>query len=251
MIQKHAYAGLPGRSIEREGHDRSDTALPGLQSDFAKKVLALGKPTVIVLVSGGPMAIDELVTRKEAAGFAITQAFFPSRMGAEALAMSLLGKENRWGKLPITMYPHSYITEQNMTNYDMSAAPGRTYKYYQGEPLFRFGYGLSLTTWDFKCSQQARAFSCQLKNTGPLYGEEVIQLYHSAQSLKSKVDHPLPLRALRDFQRVPVPSGGVATVNFEVANERKKINTSLGRLGFPVLVCPFLSNGFVWGSPHV
>ena len=56
------------------------------------------------------------------------------------------------GKLPITMYPHEYIQQQPLTNYDMSVAPGRTYKYYQGKPLFSFGMGLSLTQFSLDCN---------------------------------------------------------------------------------------------------
>ena len=56
------------------------------------------------------------------------------------------------GKLPITMYPHEYIKQQPLTNYDMSVAPGRTYRYYQNKPLFAFGMGLSLTQFSLKCS---------------------------------------------------------------------------------------------------
>ncbi|CAK9000074.1 unnamed protein product [Durusdinium trenchii] len=207
------------KSIETEGKDRVDTALPGLQEVFAKKVLAEGKPTVIVLVSGGPMAIDALLETATDAPAAVVQAFYPSHKGAQALGMALMGKENRWGKLPITMYPHSYIAEQPMTNYDMSATPGRTYKYYQGEPLFHFGYGLSLTTFQLNCfkakvPQTGRfLFKCQLRNTGKLDGEEVVQLYHSAVDI-GKVDHPLPKRALRDFKRIAVPAGKTVDVDF-------------------------------------
>ena len=165
------------KTIETEGHDRVDTALPGLQESFAKQVLGLEKPTVLVLVSGGPMAIDGILAyqgKKEgSAGFAIIQAFFPSHKGAQALGQTLFGNENRWGKLPITMYPHHYISEQAMTNYDMSFPPGRTYKYYQGKPLFPFGFGLSLTSFDFSCSQAGEenptleyTFQCELHNTG-------------------------------------------------------------------------------------
>ncbi|CAJ1379602.1 unnamed protein product [Effrenium voratum] len=214
------------KSIETEGKDRSDTALPGLQSKFAQQVLALGKPTVLVLVSGGPMAIDELMS--DGAGFALIQAFFPSHKGAQALGMSLFGKENRWGKLPITMYPHGYISEQTMTNYDMSKAPGRTYRYYQGKPLFSFGYGLSLTSFDLKCaSVEGMTFRCRIRNTGKLHGEEVIQVYHAAVDI-GKVDHPLPQRALRDFQRVAVPAGEYVNLTFKLSSSQLEVTNNEG-----------------------
>ena len=244
-------------SVEREGLDRVDTALPGLQTDFAKKVLALGKPTVIVLVSGGPMAIDELLTYKSqtqtAAAFAIVQAFYPSQKGAHALGKTLFGKENRWGKLPLTMYPHKYISEQAMTNYDMSAAPGRTYKYYQGEPLFPFGFGLSLTSFSFNCSNvKATSYHslpftciCEVHNTGKLDGEEVLQVYHAAVDI-GKVDHPLPKRALRDFKRVAVPAGQRVNVSFNLLRtELELVNKQGQQTLYPGVHAIIISRGHV------
>ena len=135
------------RTQEHETLDRTDTALPGLQEPFAMQILALGKPVVMVLTNGGALAIDNLIAQPDA----IVEAFNPGVGGAVPLAHSLFGAQNRWGKMPITMwamlgaaltccvswrtrrYPHSYIAEQAMTNFNMSQAPGRTYRYYTGE----------------------------------------------------------------------------------------------------------------------
>lgn len=215
------------KSIEHEGHDRSDTGLPGLQSSFAQQVLALNKTTVLVLTNGGALAIDELMERPKphlppgapTPGYAIVEAFNPSVVGGMAIGASLFGLENRWGKLPITMYPHDYIQQQSMVNYDMSVAPGRTYKYYQGKPLFPFGYGLSLTTFHLNpcqmkpSSHTPPAYRCELKNTGTMTGDEVVQLYHVAHDI-GKVDHPLPQRALVDFTRVTISTGASEFVTF-------------------------------------
>ena len=118
----------------------------------SNQVLALGKPVVLVLCNGGALAIDRLI----AGPVAIVEAFNPSVAGPRALAATLFGEENRWGKLPVTMYPHSYIREQPVHNYDMAKAPGRTYKYYRGTALFPFGFGLSLTEFAMECGVQAR-----------------------------------------------------------------------------------------------
>lgn len=222
-------------SIEHETLDRTDTALPGLQEEFAKQVLALNKPTILVITNGGALAIDTLMTRGkgETAPYAIVEAFNPAKDGARALGMSLFGKENRWGKLPITMYPHSYISEQSMINYDMSIAPGRTYKYYDGHPLFPFGFGLSLTTLSLKCSdkmyEQVRRLhvACQVRNHGTLNGDEVVQVYHRVIDV-GKVDHPLPKRALVEFARVSVQAMKESTVSFELSKEHFMVVNKAG-----------------------
>ena len=92
------------KSVEHEGVDRSDITLPGMQAAFAKAVYKLGKPVVLVLTNGGPLAIDDLV---DGAG-AIVEAFNPA-FGAPMLAATLFGAENRWGKLPYTIYPAVYV----------------------------------------------------------------------------------------------------------------------------------------------
>lgn len=220
------------KTVEHEGHDRSDTALPGLQSVFAKQVLALNKTTVLVLTNGGALAIDDLMERPSTGrhppgatrpGYAIVEAFNPAALGGKAIGASLFGLENRWGKLPVTMYPHDYIKQQSMTNYDMSVAPGRTYKYYQGKPLFPFGFGLSLTNFKLSdCSKTRDGATCTLANVGTRIGDEVVQVYHSVKDI-GKVDHPLPKKALVDFVRVTVAAGSSTSVSFSLDKDVFKV----------------------------
>lgn len=137
------------------------------------------------------------------------------------------------------MYPHGYINEQPMSNFDMSKAPGRTYKYYNGQPLFSFGFGLSLTKFEHNCTMKKKklhssaavtqlptlpattnySIVCAVKNLGALGGDEVLQVYHKATSIGS-VDHPVPLRALIDFTRLHVEAGAETTADFTITPDR-------------------------------
>lgn len=214
------------RSVEHEGVDRKDIGLLGQQRALATQVLALGKPTVLVLSNGGALGIDGLVDGPRA----IVEAFNPAQQTA-ALAALLFGDENRWGKLPYTVYPSSYTDEQPMTNYDMSSGPGRTYKYYPSaaaktKPLFEFGAGLSLTTFSLGCALEGKsdapsgatyAVRCSVANTGKRAGDEVVLVFHAAgESVRKAVHHPVPRKALVDFARVTVSAGDTATVTFRI-----------------------------------
>ena len=212
------------KTVEHEGQDRADTALPGQQEPFAKAVLALGRPVVLVLCNGGALAIDGLIEGP----VAIVEAFSPAVMGPTALAHSVFGAANRWGKLPVTMYPHAYITEQPMTNYDMAKAPGRTYKYYAGRPLFPFGHGLSLTSFSMQCSgpgpAPAMRYRCRVQNAGPRDGDEVLMVFHRAgDDVRARATHPVPVRSLVQFQRVSLRAGAGVTVVLEVGLEQAKV----------------------------
>ena len=164
------------KTQEHEGIDRANTLLPGLQEPFAQQVLALGKPTVLVLCSGGILSIDSLVTGASA----IVEAYNPAVMGPRALAALLFGDENRWGKLVNTVYPANYSAQLKIQDMSFPAEVngiGRGYRYFKGEPLFAFGHGLSYT--DFSISQcraaSVKTFNCTIANIGPREGDEVVQ----------------------------------------------------------------------------
>ena len=207
------FVGI-GNSQEHEGIDRMNTTLPGLQEPFVLQVLAqckkLGKPAAVVFINGGAVAFDPI---KDAAP-AIVEAFYPSVRGAEALALALFGDENRFGKLPITIYPKDFM-KVDFLDFSMSNAPGRTYKYYSGEPLFPFGYGLSYATFSHECaatSPNATSIDCTVSlQSGPA-GDEVLMAFHSVDaSLASALKHPVPKRELVGFERLSVTSSETAT----------------------------------------
>jgi len=201
------------RSVEHEGQDRTNINLPGLQEEFAKQVLALGIPTVMVVLNGGAVAIDGLTDAPKA----IVEAWYPSTEGARALAAHVFGYENRFGKLPLSVYPSDYVNQFDMNNMEMAKAPGRTYRYYTGTPLYSFGHGLSYTTFKTSCEiDQVKQFvTCDVTNTGARDGDEVLMLFHSVGSdIRGNVgsQHPIPLKNLIGFERVSVASKETQTV---------------------------------------
>jgi hypothetical protein len=216
-------------SWEGEGLDRPDTSLPGVQEPFALKVLAAGKPTVLVMVNGGMISIDNLV----APAPAIVEAFYPSTQGAVALTSLLFGESNRFGRMPVTIYPASFAQTVDMNNMSMHTGPGRTYRYYTGEPLFAFGHGLSYTTFQVTCTNASSVWgvsiTCTVANVGSRDGDDVVLLYHVVgDDIRAGVDHPVPIHALVDFDRVSVARGASATVSFEVGDRQLAITNADG-----------------------
>lgn len=240
------------KSVEGEGHDRPTSRLPGRQEEFARRVLALGKPTVAVLVNGGALAIDPFLGVAAGAGglagggvappaaFALVEAFNPNLIGATALVELLFGHVNTWSKLPYTMYPSAFDALQPTDNYDMSAPPGRTYRYWTGpEPLFAFGHGLSYTQFALHCHAAPHggaavplptAYQCAVTNTGAVRGDEVVMLYHRpTDGVRQAANHTLPLRRLIGFERVSVSPGATSPpLTFELTRDMLTLTTATG-----------------------
>mmetsp|Transcript_18741 Transcript_18741/g.36126 ORF Transcript_18741/g.36126 Transcript_18741/m.36126 type:complete len:757 (+) Transcript_18741:2-2272(+) len=211
--------------IEHESYDRDNLQLPGLQTDAVISLLRLKIPSILVMVNGGPLAIDSILNLEpEYQPKAIIEAFFPGTHGGRALAASIFGDQNRWGKLPTTIYPLAYSAQVAMDDYSMSKAPGRTHRYYTGKPLFPFGFGLSLTNFTTKCTRNptneagVASFSCDVSNTGDMDGEEVVLMYvKPSAELRSAAPHPVPLQNLKGFERVFVAKGMTESVSFDLA----------------------------------
>ncbi|EGZ24680.1 family 3 glycoside hydrolase [Phytophthora sojae] len=155
------------KSIEGEVGDRNNIDLPNIQMQLLQRVHAVGRPTVVVLINGGVIGAEEIIERTDA----LVEAFYPGFFGARAMADVLFGDTNPSGKLPVTMYRSDYVDQVEMKSMDMTAHPGRTYRYFKGEPVFPFGWGLSYTT--FSLSVDSGTNSSSHSNNAAFSGGEV------------------------------------------------------------------------------
>ncbi|MBN1404765.1 MAG: glycoside hydrolase family 3 C-terminal domain-containing protein [Opitutales bacterium] len=194
------------------GGDRTSIELPPLQERLIKELCASGKPLVIVNMSGSAVAL----TWEDAHANAILQAWYPGQQGGNAVAQTLLGISNPSGRLPLTFYRQTEDLP-DFTNYEMA---DRTYKYFQGTPLYPFGHGLSYTSFAYsnmtakKGADGLLHVSVEVKNTGKLDGEEVVQLYALAPESSS----PREIQSLCAFERTFLKAGETRVVNFIVTS---------------------------------
>src|SRR6266699_3642636 len=125
-----------------QGGDRVDFGIPRIQEELMQKVVALGKPVVLVLLNGSAVAVNWARDHVPA----IVELWYPGQAGGTALADVLFGDYNPAGRLPVTFYK-SVDQLPPFTDYSMK---GRTYRYFAGEPLYPFGFGLSYTTFAYR-----------------------------------------------------------------------------------------------------
>jgi beta-glucosidase len=194
------------------GGDRTDIALPAVQRQLLEALGATGKPLIVVLMNGSALAIDW--AQQHAA--AILEAWYPGEEGGTAIAQTLAGKNNPGGRLPITFY----ASVEDLPPFADYSMKNRTYRYYQGKPLFAFGYGLSYTSFAYSRlkvspeSSKAGAavnVSVAVTNSGKVKGDEVVELY-----LNSPVADGGPIRALKGFKRISLAPGASAQVEFSL-----------------------------------
>ena len=183
--------------------DRTKIELPRPQQQLIREIHALGKPVILVLLSGSALAINWEQKNIPA----ILGAWYPGQAAGRAIADVIFGDYNPGGKLPVTFYK-STSDLPPFEDYNISS---QTYRYFKGEALYSFGYGLSYTTFayenlivkdQYKTGDSIQV-SVTIRNTGTLDGEEVVQAYVSHVNPKSKV----PLRSLAAFQRIMLKAG--------------------------------------------
>jgi beta-glucosidase len=197
---------VPGFS----GGDRTDIGLPEAQQKLLEALAATGKPLVVVLMNGSALAVNW--AQEHAA--AILEAWYPGEEGGTAIAETLLGLNNPAGRLPVTFYS----SLEQLPPFDDYSMQGRTYRYFQGKPLYGFGYGLSYSTFEYSnlklSSPQLKAgddltVEADVRSSSGPAGDEVAELYLEFPSLPGA-----PRRALRGFQRLHLDPGETRHVTY-------------------------------------
>jgi beta-glucosidase len=224
------------RAMSGEAASRSDIRLPGLQAELVKRVVATGKPVVVVLFNGRPLDLSGLGAP------ALLEAWFPGVEAGNAVADVVFGDVNPGGKLPVT-FPRSVGQVPVYYNHEPTGRPcDATQKYtsrYRDiascDPLYAFGYGLSYTTFrvhdlELDRTRMSRGgtvtASVTVTNTGTRGGDEVVQLYLNdpVASLSQ------PVRRLRGFERVTLAPGESRTVSFRLGRDDVGFHDNSGRL---------------------
>lgn len=238
------------QSIEAEFRDRTGLLLPGHQQELVSRVaMASRGPTILVLMSGGP--IDVSFAKNDPRVAAIVWAGYPGQAGGQAIADVLFGTVNPGGKLPVTWYPQEYVAKVPMTNMNMRANPakgypGRTYRFYKGPVVYPFGYGMSYTSYrhslvkaptqvsvpvaslsaayrnssllsagiraaHVNCNAASLGIHVNIENTGSMDGTHTLLVFSGPPEGKWS-----PARQLIGFEKVHVSAGSQRRVRIDV-----------------------------------
>lgn len=185
------------------GGDRTAIELPEAQQQLVSALAATGKPIVLVLMNGSALALGDAAKHADA----ILEAWYPGQAGGTAVAQTLFGENNPSGRLPITFYA-STAQLPSFSDYSMR---NRTYRYFTGEPLYTFGYGLSYTRFSYAAGKlsastvqagQPLVVQVEVKNVGDRDGAEVVEAY-----LIPEQGRDSPLRQLVGFRKVQLRRG--------------------------------------------
>jgi beta-glucosidase len=219
------------QGMSGEAASRADIGLPGQQLELLKALKATGKPLVVVLMSGRPLALSW----EDKNADAILQTWFAGTQAGNAIADVLFGNYNPSGKLTMT-FPQAVGQVPLFYNYKNTGRPfnGQLLDKYTSrymdvtnEPLYPFGYGLSYTTFSYSKPQISKTsispnenleVRVDVRNTGNYDGEEVVQLY--IQDVVGSVTRPV--KELKNFQKIFLKKGEAKTVTFKITPEDLK-----------------------------
>lgn len=195
-----------------DGGDRTTLSLPEVQKRAIKALHDAGKRVILINFSGSAMAFADEAKWCDA----IVQAWYLGQEGGKAIADVLFGDVNPSGKLPLTFY----ASDDQLADFEDYSMKGRTYRYFDGKPLYPFGHGLSYTKFKFgkakisDTTDGGQALVVNVRNTGKCDGEDVVQLYIS------RADDPDgPIKTLRGFKRIALKAGEEKQVSIPIDEE--------------------------------
>ncbi len=198
--------------------DRAFLGLPPVQERLLMALRSVGKPVVLVILSGSAVTVDDMALA------AVVQAWYPGQQGGTAIAEVLFGDYNPAGRMPLTVY-RSLDDVPPLEDYTMTHPPGRTYRYLTRPPQYAFGHGLSYTTFAYTDlhisppilrSEASISVTVTVTNTGARAGDEVAQLYISAADTNRR----RPLRSLAGFTRLHLKTGEQRAITFILQPEQ-------------------------------
>lgn len=207
--------------------DRTNLDLPKAQHHLIKKLHALGKPLIFVLTTGSALAINW----EEEHIPAILNAWYPGQAGGQAVADVIFGDYNPSGKLPITFYK----SVEDLPPFEDYHMKGRTYRYFDGEVLYPFGYGLSYSDFTYSkpklqksimTKNESNVVEVTVTNNGSFDGETVVQMYINDKEARVTT----PLKSLKNFRRIFLKKGASETLQFEISNDDLMIVNNDGHL---------------------
>jgi beta-glucosidase len=205
--------------------DRTRIDLPAPQEQLLERIASTGKPTILILTNGSALAVNWANANIPA----ILEAWYPGGQGGTAVAEALAGDFSPAGRLPVTFYK----SIEQLPAFDDYSMAKRTYRYFEGEPLYPFGFGLSYTSFAYTqpsvdhanvSAADAVTISVDVKNTGPATGDEVVQLYLTHPGM-----HGAPLRSLTGFVRIHLDRGEKRTVKFVLRDRDLSIVDESGK----------------------
>jgi beta-glucosidase len=212
-----------------QGGDRTSLDLPQPEEDLLEALVATGRPVVLVLTNGSALAVNWAKDHVNA----ILDAWYPGEEGGTAVAETLSGRNNPAGRLPVTFY----TGVEQLPSFEDYSMRNRTYRYFEGTPLYPFGYGLSFTTFSYSdltlpknavTAGQPITAEVTVTNTGKAAGDEVAELYLSFPDVAGA-----PIRALRGFQRLHLDPGQSEKVHFDLKPRDLSMVTEVGERIIP------------------
>lgn len=194
------------------GGDRTTLDLPAPQEQLLERVHAAGKPVVLVLTNGSALSVNWANDHVRA----ILEAWYPGESGGTVVAEALAGDFSPAGRLPVTFYK----SVEQLPSFEDYSMANRTYRYFSGDPLFPFGYGLNYTTFRYSHPRVSResfpadgsvTVSADVTNRGAMDGDEVVQLYLTHEGVAGAA-----LQELHGFQRIHLARGQTRTLTFKI-----------------------------------